>query len=228
MGEDMSLDHIPIDCNKTVLLYLGFPDIREFMCLSKDIYGISKSNVIWNSLYYRKWPGRMNRGGYRSQEPVGNTDWYVKFRERLLPANRAPSEDGWRMFTEASDRSISGKLSSSIDVFEHTAAQQAGSHVCNPRSCVYIQNGANNFRCVASGTVHVCEPCRDGFACAKSIESVNDSLWVCPISARSFQYASGLTEEHPIHHDIERSSDYDSDSSCCRLDKRTLKRQRRR
>lgn len=229
MGEDILLDDIPLDCNKTVLSYLPFVDIQRFMTLSKDLYTISRANVVWNSLYYRKWPGRMNRGGYRSQEPVGSTDWYLKFRNRLLSVIPASSEDGWRQFSEASDRSVSAKLSISTDTVYQPITIDSQDHVCDAINCVYQQSGANEFRCVASGVVHVCEPCRDGFACAKSIESVDDSLWVCPISARSFQYASGLSEErHSFPRDNPPSSGSDSDSSCCRLDHRTLKRQRRR
>ena len=222
MGEDISLGRIPPDCNKMIISYLPFRDIGNFMSVSRDLHTISLSNNVWNSLYYRKWPGRMNRAGYRAQEPVGSTDWLEKFKQRLTSSRPSGPEDGWQMFTEASQQPTSFIIPASG---KRSSAVESAGHVCDPNKCLFSQSASNDFRCIRSGLVHVCEPCRDGFACSKSIESVNDSLWVCPISARSFQYANGLTIYQPFTKDV--SSDTDSDSSCCRLDKRTKKRQRR-
>lgn len=215
MEQALSISHFPLECSRFILTFLSFADIGRFMTLSKELYSLSRSSAVWNSLYYRKWPGRMNRGGYRSQESVGNFDWLLRFRSRLEFVAPYPIEDRWCIFTETS-RNV-GSVADPVISTTHAAVSNIDSnHSCDINICTFIQVAQDEFRCDYSGVVHVCEPCRDGFACSKSIESVNDSLWVCPISARSFQF-SILTPTIPT------VSDSESEQSVCP----TLKRQRR-
>ncbi len=207
----MSLSLIPLECTRSIMVFLPFADIFRFMALSKELYSISRTSAVWNTLYYRKWPGRKNRGGYRYQEPVGRVDWLSRFRDRFTSVRPSSVEYRWSVFDDRSSDVV--LLRDPVVSIIHAPCAD---HICNSTECTFTQVKQDEFRCDYSGFIHVCEPCRDGFACLKSIESVSDSLWVCPISARSFQFTA-------VQYPTLSFSDSDSDQALCPI----LKRQRR-
>lgn len=217
MDEVSRFDQLPQECYRSVLNYLPFAEVGLFMLLSRDLYTVSRSNTVWNTLYYRKWPGRMNRGGYRSQEPIGTTDWISRFRSRLFNLAKSVECDRWRSFNEATrDFEPISERGSTL-----SPSKSHSTHACDPNVCTFTHTGSDDFRCDSSGVVHICEPCRDGFACVHAIESISDSLWVCPISARTFQYPRSGYTNVPILTVAESS---ESETDCC---KRSPKRPRR-
>jgi len=223
----VNLAQIPVECIQASMLFLSLRDLCSFIVVSKLFYSISMTNTLWHSLYFRKWPSRLNRQGRRSVVPIGTDDWRSRFRSKLICDTEATSvQTDWKVFEEAvvpRMNPINHDLPSENLRDEPTHSP----HTCSPRSCLFIQIGQNAFKCESSGKVHECEACRDSFACSSSIESLGDSLWVCPISARTFSNPPFTFMDDPTSK-LERDSESDSSSyPSCRLDQRVLKRQRR-
>lgn len=200
------------------------------MSLSKSFSVCCRSGFVWHSLYFTRWPGRRLRSGGRAETPVGSADWYSKYRERLArPCHRTEPNEWSPFFTYPYTAPNLPRSSDPIDSSNNSQQCQP------PEICVFAQVNSNSYICSLCGTVHICEVCRDGFACQSSVEST-ESLWVCPISARSFP--SGPAGFDPRGSVPEGSESEDETGEgewtgypCCSLDRTVLasdhKRRRR-
>ena len=217
----MQFVDLPPECIQRILCYLSYPQVTLSGALSRVIRVQSTSQGVWHSLYFTRWPGRMTRGHRRAVAPIGDVDWHARFRKRLCDIEGSEERVHWSDFNLLGD-------SNQITAVVQPPKRYHGdpNHLCDPASCSFVQIEDDSFLCVFGGSVHRCEPCRDGFACRSAVEST-ESMWVCPISARSFQSSSsgfdrGTDSSGNL---VEISSSEEGEWAgypCCSLDKAVI------
>ena len=179
----MKLEDLTSECLVTAFIFLTARDVSEAGLSSRKFHNLASSDFIWHSLYFAKWPSRLTRAGTRSYVRVGKDNWLRRFRDRVEGSSSKRPELCWDAF-ETVD--CNPELNTRPNASQ--VKLSGSNHHCDSETCTIVQTDKETFRCVGTGYMHTCEPCRDGFACASSVEG-SDSWWTCRISARTFPNA---------------------------------------